>query len=46
MCLLMLIQVEVLGLLQEEKYCVYRDAGGKKNEIKQYHSVDPCEVQC
>jgi hypothetical protein len=42
---MMAIQVEVLGLLQDEKYCVYSDAEGKRNMKMQYHAVDPCEVQ-
>jgi hypothetical protein len=39
------IQVEVLGLLQDYKYCVYSDAEENRNVKKQYHGVDPCEVQ-
>ena len=41
----MAIRVEVLGLLQDEKYCVYCDAEEKRNVENQYHGEDPCEVQ-
>jgi hypothetical protein len=42
---MMPIQYEVLGLLQDEKYCVYSDAEENRNVEKQDHGVDPCEVQ-
>lgn len=41
----MVIQVEVLGLLQDEKYYVYSDAEENRNVEKQHHGVGPCEVQ-
>jgi hypothetical protein len=42
---MMFIQVEVLGLLQDEKYYVYSDSEENRNVEKQHHGVDPCEVQ-
>jgi hypothetical protein len=42
---MMAIQVEVLGLLQDEEYCVYIDAEENRNVKEQYHGMNPCEVQ-